>query len=80
MDQTSDFYCYPSRFVVDNGATTFHGKWWDRHDALRFAASMWGQGCATVREVETYWYQPTYGRVTTEETREETVSAPEHGS
>lgn len=88
-DRTADFYCYPSRFVVDVDypghpdikGTTFHGMWWDHDSAKRYALSCdgWSGARGTVREVEMYWYQPTYGRVTTEETREETVSAREQG-
>lgn len=62
--RTGQFMCFPSRFVVVAGdsGVRFHGKYWNREDAKRLAASL--PSGTEIVEVEMYWYAPAFGSVT----------------
>jgi hypothetical protein len=55
------YKCVASRFKVvsTTSGVVFHGAWWCREDAVRFAHSL---GPSEVSEVEVYWYNRTFGR------------------
>jgi hypothetical protein len=66
------FRVFSSRFIVRTtvkyagkiiGSTDHHGRWFDRKDAERFAASCSGRAEVEVIEVKEYWYCPAFGKV-----------------
>ena len=84
-----EFRCYPSRFVVVTDTfgsygrigepVVHHGKWFDRDDARKYAASCQNGGIhngephgthARVEEVDLYWYAHAFGMVDANETHE----------